>query len=135
MEDQREFVEHLQIGKQIGKLLDMPKGPQAQKHMFCDLKVQKDDFVDYVRNEAMLVLVFYYFFETCYFWQNMDVLVFYFKKHSLLAQTGFQTTFLDFGHLKVQKVDLFDYVRNKAMLVLVFYFFPKHATFVEIWTC
>ncbi len=29
VEDQREFVEHLQIGKQIGKLLDMPKRPQA----------------------------------------------------------------------------------------------------------
>ena len=44
VEDQSEFVEHLQIGKQIGKLLDMPKGPQAQKHMFCDfghLKVKK----------------------------------------------------------------------------------------------
>ena len=27
-------MEHLQIGKQIGKLLDMPKGPQAQKHIF-----------------------------------------------------------------------------------------------------
>ena len=35
MEDQREFVEHLQIGKQIGKLLDMPKRPQAQKHICC----------------------------------------------------------------------------------------------------
>ena len=34
VEDQREFVEHLQIGKQIGKLLDMPKRPQAQKHIF-----------------------------------------------------------------------------------------------------
>ena len=33
VEDQREFVEHLQIGKQIGKLLDMPKRPQAQKHI------------------------------------------------------------------------------------------------------
>ena len=33
MEDQREFVEDLQIGKQIGKLLDMPKRPQAQKHI------------------------------------------------------------------------------------------------------
>ena len=32
VEDQREFVEHLQIGKQIGKLLDMPKRPQAQTH-------------------------------------------------------------------------------------------------------
>ena len=27
-------MEHLQIGKQIGKLLDMPKRPQAQKHIF-----------------------------------------------------------------------------------------------------
>ena len=47
VEDQREFVEHLQIGKQIGKLLDMPKGPQAQKHIFCDfghLRIQKVDF-------------------------------------------------------------------------------------------
>ena len=34
VEDQREFVEHLQVGKQIGKLLDMPKRPQAQKHIF-----------------------------------------------------------------------------------------------------
>ena len=60
------FVEHLQIGKQIGKLLDMPKGPQAQKHIFCDcghLKVQKVDLFDYVRNEAMLVLVFYFIFQ------------------------------------------------------------------------
>ena len=48
IEDQREFVEHLQIGKQIGKLLDMPKGPQAQKLIFCDfghLKVQKVVFL------------------------------------------------------------------------------------------
>ena len=36
VEDQREFVEHLQIGKQIGKLLDMPKRPQAQKHVFVE---------------------------------------------------------------------------------------------------
>ena len=34
VEDQSEFVENLQIGKQIGKLLDMPKRPQAQKHIF-----------------------------------------------------------------------------------------------------
>ena len=68
--DQSEFMEHLQIGKQIGKLLDMPKGPRAQKHI-------------------------------CWV----------------------------FGHLKVQKVDLFDYARNEAMLVLVFYFFPKHAIY------
>ena len=33
VEDQREFVEDLQIGKQIGKLLDMPKHPQAQEHI------------------------------------------------------------------------------------------------------
>ena len=33
VDDQREFVEHLQIGKQIGKLLDMPKRPQAKKHI------------------------------------------------------------------------------------------------------
>ena len=32
IEDQSEFVEHLQIGKQIGKLLDMAKRPQAPKH-------------------------------------------------------------------------------------------------------
>ena len=62
VEDQSEFVEHLQIGKQIGKLLDMPKSPQAQKHFFCNvghLKFQKVYVFDYVRNEAMLVLVFY----------------------------------------------------------------------------
>ena len=59
--DQSEFMENLQNGEQIGKLLDMPKGPQAQKHMFCyfgHLKVKKVDLFDYVRNEAMLVLVF-----------------------------------------------------------------------------
>ena len=53
-------MEHLQIGK----LLDMPEGPQAQKHMFCDfghLKIKKLDLFDRVRNEAMLVLVFYFF--------------------------------------------------------------------------
>ena len=68
VEDQREFVEHLQIGKRIGKLLDMPKGPQSQKHMFCNfghLKVQKVNLFDYVRNEAMLVLVFYIFSKKC----------------------------------------------------------------------
>ena len=39
----------------------MPKRPQAPKHMFGHLKVQKVQkvsFADYVRNEAMLVLVF-----------------------------------------------------------------------------
>ena len=55
-------------------------------------------------------------------------------KTSLLALAGFQTTFGDFGHLKVQKVDLFDYVRNKAMLVLVFYFFlKKMLSFEKYW--
>ena len=34
VEDQREFVEHLQIGKQIGKLLDMPKRTQPPKPIF-----------------------------------------------------------------------------------------------------
>ena len=65
VEDQSEFVEHLQIGKQIGKLLDMPKGPQAQKHIFCVWnmrKFEKSIFVDYVRNEAMLVFGFYFIF-------------------------------------------------------------------------
>ena len=41
VEDQREFVEHLQIGKQIGKLLDMPKSPQAQKHIFWVWNMKK----------------------------------------------------------------------------------------------
>ena len=41
MEDQREFVEHLQIGKQIGKLLDIPKRPQAPTHMFWGLEYEK----------------------------------------------------------------------------------------------
>ena len=43
-----------------------------------------------------------------------------------------------FGHLKVQKVqkvDFFEYVRNEAMLVIVFYFFPKHAICDFLWTC
>ena len=39
----------------------------------------------------------------------------------MLALAGFQTTFGDFGHLKVKKVDFVDYVRNKAMLVLFFF--------------
>ena len=50
-------------------------------------------------------------------------------KTSLLALADFQTTFWDFGHLQVQKVDLFDCVRNTAMLVLVFYFFSKTCFF------
>ena len=41
VEDQREFVEHLQIGKQIGKLLDMPKRPQAQKHICLGLEYEQ----------------------------------------------------------------------------------------------
>ena len=39
MEDRKEFVEHLQIGKQIGKLLDMPKRPQATH--FLGLEYEK----------------------------------------------------------------------------------------------
>ena len=64
--DQSEFIENSQIGKQIGKLLDMPKGTQAQKHIcwvFGHLKIQKVDLFDYVRNEAILVLVFYFVFK------------------------------------------------------------------------
>ena len=41
VEDQREIVEHLQIGKQIGNLLDMPKRPQAQKPIFWVWKMRK----------------------------------------------------------------------------------------------
>ena len=41
VEGRREFVEHLQIGKQIGKVLDMPKRPQAQKHIFLGLEYEK----------------------------------------------------------------------------------------------
>ena len=41
VEDQRDFVERLQIGKQIGKLLDMPKRPQAQKNIFLGLEYEK----------------------------------------------------------------------------------------------
>ena len=81
-EDQREFVEHLQIGKQIDKLLDMPKGPQALKKHFLGLeyeKVQKVYFFDYVRNEAMLALVFYVF---------QKRLVFYFFRRELIWLLG-----------------------------------------------
>ena len=54
-----------------------------------------------MRNEALLVLFFYFF-------QNMLLLTKYGrvgfycfkKKQSLLAQTGFQMTCWDFGHLK-----------------------------------
>ena len=64
-EDQREFLEHLQIGKQIGKLLDMPKRPQAQKQVFWvwnmknletwfqivkSLKISKNVHGNYVQN-------------------------------------------------------------------------------------
>ena len=59
--DQSEFIENLQIGKHIGKLLDMPKGPQAQKHILWVWnmkKFAKSRFFDDVHNEAMFVLVF-----------------------------------------------------------------------------
>ena len=61
VEHQREFVEHFPYGKQIGKILDIKntqKRPQAPKPIFLGLeyeKVQKVDFFEYVRNEAMLV--------------------------------------------------------------------------------
>ena len=73
--DQREFVEHLQIGKQIRELLDMPKRPQAPKHIFGHPKVQKVkkvDLFDYVRNEAMLVH-FLFFYKMCYMCLFTDV--------------------------------------------------------------
>ena len=54
-------------------------------------------------------------------------------KTSLLALAGFQTTFGDFEHLKVQKVVLFDYVRNKAMLVLVSILFNNLLFFRKCW--
>ena len=41
VKDQREFVEHLQSGKQIGKFLDMPKRPQAQKPILLGLESEK----------------------------------------------------------------------------------------------
>ena len=41
-------MEHLQIGKQIGKLLDMPKRPQAPKHIFCDWNMKNLETVSNV---------------------------------------------------------------------------------------
>ncbi len=61
VEHQSKFIENSQYGKQIGKFLDQKntqKRPQAPKPIFLGLeyeKVQKVDFFDYVRNEAMLV--------------------------------------------------------------------------------
>ena len=46
MEDQREFVEHLQIGKQIGKILDIKntqKRHRAPKHILLGLKSEKSE--------------------------------------------------------------------------------------------
>ena len=52
MEDQREFVEHLQIGKQIGKLLDMPKGSPGPKKHFLGLEYEKVQKVDLLTMRA-----------------------------------------------------------------------------------
>ena len=44
VEDQREFVEHFQCGKQIGKILDIrnrQKRHQAPKHILLGLKSEK----------------------------------------------------------------------------------------------
>ena len=52
-----------------------------------------------MRNKAMLAFYFYYVFKIgvfIYFSQNCVFLI----VTSLLAQTGFQTTCWDFGHLK-----------------------------------
>ena len=46
MEDQREFVEHFQDGKQIGKILDIQKRqkrPQAQKPILLGLVSEKSE--------------------------------------------------------------------------------------------
>ena len=46
MEDQREFVEHFQSGKQIGKMLDIKnrqKRPQAQKPILLGLESEKSE--------------------------------------------------------------------------------------------
>ena len=45
-EYRREFVEHFQYGKQIGKILDIKnrqKRPQAQKPIFLDLESEKSE--------------------------------------------------------------------------------------------
>ena len=41
MEDQKEFVEYLQIGKEIGKFLDMPTRHRAQKHTYLNQEYEK----------------------------------------------------------------------------------------------
>ena len=64
VEDQREFVEHLQNGKKSVNYWTCQKVPRPRNHLLCDgghLIVKKVDFFDYARNEAMLVLVFYIF--------------------------------------------------------------------------
>ena len=46
MEHRREFIEHLQYGKQIGKILDlknMQKRPQARKSIFSGLESEKSE--------------------------------------------------------------------------------------------
>ena len=51
VEDQREFVEHLQIGRQIGKLLDMSKRPLARKPIFFGLESEKsENWIPYFEN-------------------------------------------------------------------------------------
>ena len=62
--DQSEFIESLQIGKQIGKFVDMPKRPQAQNFLGLEYeqygnqvpnfekfeKYEKDVHTQYVQN-------------------------------------------------------------------------------------
>ena len=46
MEHRREFIEHCQYGKQIGKVWDlknMKKRPQARKPMFLGLESEKSE--------------------------------------------------------------------------------------------
>ena len=41
VQDQREFVQHFQFSKYIGKFLDMRTRPRAQKHTYLALEYEK----------------------------------------------------------------------------------------------
>ena len=74
--DQNKCIENFQNDKQIRELLDMPKRPQAPKHILWgskNSKSSKSGCFDYVRNEAMLVIVFLILSKTCYMRFFMDV--------------------------------------------------------------
>ena len=70
MEHLPEFIENCQYGKQIDEFLDIKKTgknvPRPQNLFFGHLKVQnvqKVDFFENVRSEAMYAIVFYVFFK------------------------------------------------------------------------